>query len=269
MTGIFQKLKKWTKRNQTTHYPYPAIDITLPNNISLHLVGSIHMGVPTMSPLSNILINEIKKADAIIVEADISTESQPFDHVDLSREPLSQRVNETLFAHISQHCDTLSIPFFQIDNKPLWQIALILQSTQAMQLGLQPQHGIDYQVIQHTNKAQKSIIELEGMTNQIELLLNFPHDGQPLLEDTLNNWHDNARTLQIMINWWLNYNSKEKQPPLPNTFSKTVFDILIGKRNQAWATALSHLPAGRYVVTVGALHLFGEDNLVDLLTYKA
>lgn len=266
MTGIFQKVKSWIGIKNTHHYPYPAVDITLPNNISLHLVGSIHMGVPTMSPLSSVLINEIKNADAIIVEADISTDVQPFDQASLFRDPLETRLNETLFSQIIQHCEDLSLSLYQLENKPLWQIALILQSTQAMQLGLQPQYGIDYQVIQHANEHKKNIIELEGIEDQVALLLNFPHDGRQLLEDTLRNWHDNARTLQIMINWWLNYNSREKQPPLPNTFSKAVFDILMESRNQKWVRTLSALPAGRYVVTVGALHLFGEENLIDLLT---
>ncbi|MEZ2683811.1 TraB/GumN family protein [Proteus vulgaris] len=269
MTGIFQKIKHWVGIKNTTHYPYPAVDIMLPNNVSLHLVGSIHMGVPTMTPLSNVLINEIKKADAVIVEADISTEVQPFDQSSLSREPLKTRISEPLFSQITQHCEALSLSLYQIENKPLWQIALIMQSTQAMQLGLEPQHGIDYQVIQHANECKKNIIELEGIENQVALLLNFPHDGQQLLEDTLKNWHDNARTLQIMINWWLNYNSREKQLPLPNTFSKAVFDILMESRNQKWANLLLKLPAGRYVVTVGALHLFGEENLIDLLTHQA
>ncbi|NBM54513.1 polysaccharide biosynthesis protein GumN [Proteus sp. G2669] len=269
MTGIFQKIKHWVGIKNTTHYPYPAVDIMLPNNVSLHLVGSIHMGVPTMTPLSNVLISEIKKADAVIVEADISTDVQPFDQSSLFRDSLETRLNSSLFSQITQHCEDLSLSLYQLDNKPLWQIALILQSTQAMQLGLQPQYGIDYQVIQHANEYERSIIELEGIESQVALLLDFPEDGQQLLEDTLKNWHENARTLQIMINWWLNYNSREKQPPLPNTFSKAVFDILMQSRNQKWVGILSKLPAGRYVVTVGALHLFGEENLIDLLTHQA
>ncbi|HCN43744.1 MAG TPA: polysaccharide biosynthesis protein GumN [Proteus vulgaris] len=269
MTGIFQKIKHWVGIKNTPQYPYPAIDITLPNNVSLHLVGSIHMGVPTMSPLSNVLINEIKNANAVIVEADISTSVQPFDQASLFRASLETRLNSSLFSQITQHCEALPLSLYQIENKPLWQIALILQSTQAMQLGLQPQYGIDYQVIQYANKYKKNIIELEGIEDQVSLLLNFPDDGQQLLEDTLKNWHDNARTLQIMINWWLNYNNREKQPPLPNTFSKAVFDILMESRNQKWVSILLKLPAGRYVVTVGALHLFGEENLVDLLTHQA
>lgn len=155
MTGIFQKIKHWVGIKNTPQYPYPAIDITLPNNVSLHLVGSIHMGVPTMSPLSNVLINEIKNANAVIVEADISTSVQPFDQASLFRASLETRLNSSLFSQITQHCEALPLSLYQIENKPLWQIALILQSTQAMQLGLQPQYGIDYQVIQYANKYKK------------------------------------------------------------------------------------------------------------------
>lgn len=269
MADIFQKIKKWMGIQQHPLYPYPAVDILLPNHVSLHLVGSIHMGAPTMSPLSNVLIDKINHANALIVEADISKETQPFDQHALYREPLVNRLEEGLISSLTQHCQTLQIPFSQIDNKPLWQIALILQSTQAMQLGLQPQYGIDYQVIQQANLHQKALIELEGIESQVSLLLDFPNDGEQLLQDTLKNWHDNARTLQIMINWWLNYKNKEKQSTLPNTFSKAVFDILMDQRNQKWAKTLSQLPAGNYVVTVGALHLFGEKNLVDLLNHQA
>lgn len=155
MAGIFQKLKEWINIKQASHYPYPAVDITLPNNISLHLVGSIHMGVPTMSPLSNVLLNEIKNANAIIVEADISTDVQPFDQASLFRKSLETRLNNSLFSQVTCHCEDLALSLYQLENKPLWQIALILQSTQAMQLGLQPQYGIDYQVIQYANEHKK------------------------------------------------------------------------------------------------------------------
>ncbi|OAT34697.1 TraB/GumN family protein [Proteus myxofaciens] len=269
MTGIVHQIKKWIGSKKITHYPYPAVDITLPNNISLHLVGSIHLGTPTMSPLSDKLLAEIKHAEAIIVEADISTDTQPFVQEALERDILENRINEHLLTHISQILDELNIPLFQINNKPLWQIALILQSTQAMQLGLQPQYGIDYQTLLFAHEQEKKVIELEGINAQVELLLNLPNDGQQLLEDTLNYWHDNARTLQIMINWWLNYNSKEKQPPLPNTFSQAVFDVLMESRNKKWVKTLSNLPAGRYVVIVGALHLFGEGNIIERLTHHA
>ena len=268
MTGIFAQFKQWIGIRNTPNYPYPAIDITLPDNISLHLVGSIHMGVPTMAPLSDVLLDKIQRADAILVEADISIDAQPFDEQSLVRAPLETRVHHDLLEKITQQATQLQIPFYQLDNKPLWQIALILQSTQAVSLGLQPQYGIDYQALQFAHQQQRTVIELEGIDDQVSLLLNFPNDGQSLLEDSLKNWHENAHTLQMMINGWLNYNSEQQPATLPNTFSQAVFDILMEKRNQQWAKTLSHLPAGDYVVIVGALHLFGEESLIHLLTEK-
>ena len=38
------------------------------------------------------------------------------------------------------------------------------------------------------------------------------------------------------------------------------------ERNLAWRETLLALPPGRYVVAVGALHLYGEGNLPDMLT---
>ncbi len=90
MKDIIQKNQEMDRYTENILLPYPAIDISLPNHVSLHLVGSIHMGVPTMSPLSNVLINKIATADAVIVEADISTETQPFDQLSLLREPLEK-----------------------------------------------------------------------------------------------------------------------------------------------------------------------------------
>jgi hypothetical protein len=39
-------------------------------------------------------------------------------------------------------------------------------------------------------------------------------------------------------------------------------------RNQQWREQLLALPSGRYLVAVGALHLYGDDNLPGLLKQK-
>jgi len=40
------------------------------------------------------------------------------------------------------------------------------------------------------------------------------------------------------------------------------------QRNRQWCQFLRQLPPGRYVVAVGALHLYGEGNLPGLLAQK-
>ena len=108
-------------------------------------------------------------------------------------------------------------------------------------------------------------IELEGTDSQIALLRQLPDDGLILLDDTLTHWHTNARLLQTMIGWWLDAPPADGKLALPSTFSESLYDVLMNARNQAWRETLYALPAGRYVVAVGALHLYGEGNLPSLL----
>ncbi len=109
------------------------------------------------------------------------------------------------------------------------------------------------------------MIELEGADAQITLLKSLPDNGMALLQDTLTHWHTNARMLQTMVSWWLESPPREPQIALPATFSQTLNDTLISQRNREWRGRLQTLPAGRYVVAVGALHLYGENNLPALL----
>ncbi|MGK4627277.1 TraB/GumN family protein, partial [Raoultella ornithinolytica] len=109
------------------------------------------------------------------------------------------------------------------------------------------------------------IIELEGTDSQIALLRQLPDDGLMLLDDTLTHWHTNARLLQTMIGWWLVAPPEDGKLALPSTFSESLYDVLMNARNKAWRQTLHALPAGHYVVAVGALHLYGEGNLPSLL----
>ncbi|MDP1171441.1 TraB/GumN family protein, partial [Klebsiella pneumoniae] len=53
---------------------------------------------------------------------------------------------------------------------------------------------------------------------------------------------------------------------LTTTCSQSVYDVLMHQRNHAWRETLLALPPGRYGVAVGALHLYGEGNLPDMLS---
>ncbi len=89
------------------------------------------------------------------------------------------------------------------------------------------------------------------------MLLQLPDKGLALLDDTLTHWHTNARLLQQMMSWWLNAPPQNNEITLPNTFSQSLYDVLMHQRNLA-GDKLRAMPPGRYVVAVGALHLYGE-----------
>lgn len=132
-------------------------------------------------------------------------------------------------------------------------------------LGLRAEYGIDYQLLQAAKQQHKPVIELEGAENQIAMLLQLPDNGLALLDDTLTHWHTNARLLQQMMSWWLNAPPQNNEITLPNTFSQSLYDVLMHQRNLARRDKLCAMPPGRYVVAVGALHLYGEGNLPQML----
>lgn len=262
--SLLHQLQRLWRTLRGSPYSWPALDVTLPGGRHLHLVGSIHMGTRDMSPLPPKLLKKLRQADALIVEADISGSKTPFSDLP-EYPPLAERLSAEQLSALQKRLDEQGMSLARVDNQPLWQIAMVLQATQAQRLGLRPDYGIDYQLLAAAHDAALPVQELEGADSQIDLLCHLPDGGMALLDDTLTHWHTNARLLQVMIGWWLDQPPTRGGTSLPNTFSQSLYDVLMVKRNIAWRDALLALPPGRYVVAVGALHLYGEGNLPQML----
>ncbi|QHB33497.1 conjugal transfer protein TraB [Yersinia canariae] len=264
MGQLLRRIAKFLGVAAPTTYSYPALDITLPGERHLHLVGSIHMGTEGMFPLPHELLNKLNQADALIVEADITETASPFGNDNLT-EPLIDRLSAEDYQQLLQRCEELDNDPQFMAFLPAWQVALMLQARQAQRLGLRGEYGIDYQLLKAAAAQKKTVIELEGAQMQLDLLETLPDNGMSLLKDTLTHWHTNARLLQTMMGWWLEHHPANYLATLAPTFSQGLYDVLMIQRNKRWQQQLEQLPAGRYVVAVGALHLYGEGNLPELL----
>ena len=249
--GLLNRIKMLWQAAVGSSYSWPALDITLPGERYLHLVGSIHMGTRDMSPPPARLLKKIRQADALIVEADISGSETPFSNLP-SCPPLAERLSPSQLAELQDRAGEMGLSIALFDSQPLWQVAMVLQATQALLMAARESHI--------------RVMELEGADRQIALLRDLPDGGLALLEDTLTHWRTNARLLQVMIGWWLEQPPSTGATSLPTTFSQSLYDVLMHQRNLAWRETLLALPPGRYVVAVGALHLYGEGNLPDMLT---
>lgn len=96
--GLLNRIKMLWQAALGSSYSWPALDITLPGERYLHLVGSIHMGTRDMSPPPARLLKKIRQADALIVEADISGSETPFSNLP-SCPPLAERLNAPSLLH--------------------------------------------------------------------------------------------------------------------------------------------------------------------------
>ncbi len=72
---LLQRLRNWINPLFPASYRWPAVDIQS-GECRFHLVGSIHMGTRDMQPLPVRLLQQLQKADALVVEADITQEDR-------------------------------------------------------------------------------------------------------------------------------------------------------------------------------------------------
>lgn len=226
---------------------------------------AVSIWAPATCPLPCQTAEKIRQADALIVEADISGNETPFSDLPVCP-PIAERLTAEQIVELEARAAEMGLSTALFDSQPLWQVAMVLQATQAQKLGLRPDYGIDYQLLMAAREHHVRVMELEGTDSQIALLRDLPDGGLALLDDTLTHWHTNARLLQVMIGWWLEQPPAKGATVLPTTFSQSLYDVLMHQRNLAWRETLLALPPGRYVVAVGALHLYGEGNLPDMLT---
>ncbi|CAK9884203.1 MAG: hypothetical protein XXXJIFNMEKO3_00584 [Candidatus Erwinia impunctatus] len=266
MNSMLFRIMPLIRRWLTGGYRYPALDITLGAR-RLHLVGTVHMGTPDMAPLPAALLHHLARADALLVEADLTRAKSPFSDVPSSQGNLSglTEVQQTM---LQRRCNEAGIATEVYQHRVAWQIALMLQAQQAWQLGLRPHYGIEQQLLDALPRYGTPLIELEGGEAQLALLKELPDDGLPLLQDTLEQWQPNARLLQMMVSWWLGSPPVAGEKSLTSTFSHDLNNVLMQERNQRWCQIISQLPAGRYVVAVGALHLYCEQSLPQLLRHN-
>lgn len=88
-------------------------------------------------------------------------------------EALEERISEEQLQNLQHISQEMGISPSLFSTQPLWQIAMVLQATQAQKLGLRAEYGIDYQLLQAAKQQHKPVIELEGAENQIAMLLQL------------------------------------------------------------------------------------------------
>ena len=98
--GLLNRIKMLWRAAVGSSYSWPAMDIVLPGERYLHLVGSIHMGTRDMAPPPAKLLKKIRQADALIVEADISGNETPFSNLP-TYPPLAERLSDAQLSELA------------------------------------------------------------------------------------------------------------------------------------------------------------------------
>lgn len=223
------------------------------------------MATDRLANLPKPLLQRLDWADALIVESDILTLSPELERLE-PQAALADRLHPFDYTLLLHCCQSVNLPLSHINTLPYWQVALMLQSYQALQQGLFTEYGVEYQLLTECQEQSRAILELEEQPRQQTLWSSLLEEGLPLLRTTLQQWHESQQALQQVETWWLS--GAAPSPALLRAFSYNLHQQMMTAHHLQWVEFFKQLPPGNYVVTVGALHLFGPNALLAQLAIK-
>ncbi|WP_444931687.1 TraB/GumN family protein [Microbulbifer sp. SSSA002] len=247
---------------------------------TVYLLGSIHLATEDFYPLREKIEQAYSRSDAIAVEADIlAAEGDPLlqqrimmESVYQGERTLKDELPPELYDQLKSWMQKRNMPEAMfIRQRPA--IAMISMSMLEMQAhGLNPELGIDRHFLLKAKKDGKSILELEGVLQQFQML-NGLENPALLLQQTLEQIEDISSFLPQITSAWKKGDSDTLNRLIildsltENPEYKSLYDTLFFDRNKKMAEkiALKGPNHKSLFVIVGAGHLVGERSVLEFL----
>jgi uncharacterized protein YbaP (TraB family) len=251
--------------------------MTGPNGGEIVLLGSMHLLRASDYPLPATVDRLIARADTVVMEIDL-------DDVD----PAAQQrliLDKALLPQGTQLADVLDAGLYRtlddaaakagLDLKVLarfepWFLAITLLDVGMRKFGYEPERGLEQYVLGRAHDGGKDIKGLETIEFQIGIFDALPSESQQaMLVQTLTELDGAETTMAAMADAWRAGKLDELSEELLDDFDEFpgLYDTLVTDRNKAWVGSLEDMldDGRRYLVVVGALHLVGTHNVIELL----
>jgi len=249
----------------------------------LHLAGSIHVFKSSLYPLPAAYEQAYVAADTLVLEVNMAGIT-PQDLMALRKKymllpegkKLDELLPETMLAEVKAAAAELGVPWQALENLQPAALAVELLPAFAMTEGIFPQHGIDAHFLGRALQQTKEVRQLETAELQLELLSKLPIDLQLASSESALDTSDLSETLNGMLEAWytadlpriakLSETGADKNPKL-----REWLDKLFAERNVGMADGIAALLDGKpkkYFVLIGAGHLAGKGNVLELLAKK-
>ena len=245
----------------------------------VYLFGSMHLLDPATAWRTPAYDAAYAKAGVVWFEADVV----PIDYAQL-RELVARygldpdgRLSERLTPRERRTLDSIlrrsGMRPADFDRLRPWAAALALETRPLRSRGLKVEAGVDVAVTREAKTEAKSIRTFETIEDQVRMFASLPDAAQmQYLRESLREQPSPGRRSPLEQDWVrgdVARLSRDLVAPM-RAESPAFYDMLLKRRNLAWADALSRAMAvpGVQLVNVGALHLMGADGLPALLTAR-
>ena len=243
----------------------------------MYLGGTMHMLSADDYPLPRAYEQAYGESSRIVFETDISELSNPSFIMYMMSEvkfengvSLRQKVSAETWQALEEFFTSRGVPMSSIEIFKPGMVALQMTMVELQRLGVSAA-GVDMHFYQRALTDGKPLGKLETAREQIAFLANMGAGQED--EMLLYSLADVERLPELwktMTQAWrsgdLEWLDRELAQPMREDFPE-VFESLMVKRNNAWMPqleAMSHTPEVEFVL-VGAMHLSGEEGLLDML----
>ncbi len=251
------------------------------NSSTVYLLGSVHFMKQEAYPLNKVIEDAFEKCDTLAVEADINNVT--YNTLDLIRRAGFYEAGDSLANHISRHtysyvteeASRLGLPVMALDRQKPWFIGITMSALELMRSGYDPNFGIDKHFLTKAT-GKKSVVELESLEYQIELLAGLPDDEQEsFLMYTLKDLKTLGDEADTLMTAWKTGDTSRIASILAKTAEsdsnlKAVYKKIMTDRNRNMVRKIATYlnSKGRIFVVVGAGHMVGNDGIIELLRKK-
>ena len=245
---------------------------------SIYLLGSFHLLKPTDYPLAPSTDAAFDDAEQVVFELAPSDLTSP----ELAQamagaalrgdgRTLEQALPEATWKALKAHLQGRGIDPVKMQQYDAWFVSLLVALTEMQVAGLTTDHGLDKHFADRTVAAAKRTRGLETIDQQIALFEGMTQEQQvQSLESTLEDIADMRGVIDEMHRLW-------RAGDEAGLFAATgaqmrdefpaLYDRMNRDRNRAWIPELRALleesDEDDALVVVGAMHLLGEDGVVE------
>lgn len=258
------------------------------DNATVYLMGSIHFADKSFYPLRPEIEQAFDRSNYLVVELDINkTGDDTYNHL-LSQNgmlkdgaTIKDAISEETWLQLQQRLQQLNISYDAIKNYKPGVIVLTLSAVQVMQMGFDPELGIDAHFLAKASRQDnpKPVIELETLEQQLNLFIDTPH-GELLLKESLYSLDEGELLMADMVRYWKHGDVAQMNELLfedaliENPAFDKIYDKLFYDRNDQMALKIESmlqkktLQRNYFFVVVGSGHLIGDRGIVKALQEK-
>lgn len=170
------------------------------DDLTLTILGSVHVGDESMYPLPAQITDTLKQSDGLIVETDIrKSEGIVYPTTTVTTSDVLNKEQKQLLASISK---SLGMPTQQLLSSPPWATSLSIQMQQLKNLGYGSAGGVDATLAYKATIQDVPVISLEPLQFQIDLIAGQKDSGKEWLVSSLEEFDQTDGVVHCLIESW-------------------------------------------------------------------